>query len=30
MKMKMLDAYSGFAIDFSRMNIDAGQVDALQ
>ena len=30
MKMKMLDAYSGFTIDFSRMNIDAAQVESLQ
>ena len=30
MKMKMMDAYSGFAIDFSRMNIDMAQVEALQ
>ena len=28
--MKMMDAYSGFAIDFSRMNIDMAQVEALQ
>ncbi|MBE6367998.1 MAG: glucose-6-phosphate isomerase [Lentisphaerae bacterium] len=30
MKMKMTDAYSGFSIDFSRMNITWEQLDALQ
>ena len=28
--MKMIDAYSGFSIDFSRMNVTAEQLDALQ